>query len=104
MKELSNAWREGAMLSIDYGGTTGEIYERRPQGTLRAYRGQQRLTGAEAYELPGRQDITADVNFEDLESWARELGWKADGIKSLTATAPSAPGAEAFRTITFSKM
>jgi SAM-dependent MidA family methyltransferase len=103
MKELSNAWREGAMLTIDYGGTTGEIYERRPQGALRAYRGQQRLTGADVYELPGRQDITADVSFDDLAQWARELGWKADGIKSLGAIAPNAPGAEAFRTIVFRK-
>jgi SAM-dependent MidA family methyltransferase len=103
MKELSDAWCEGAMLSVDYGGTTGEIYDRRPQGTLRAYRGQQRLTGAEVYELPGRQDITADVNFDDLAQWARALGWEADGIKSLDAIAPNALGAEAFRTIIFRK-
>jgi SAM-dependent MidA family methyltransferase len=103
MKELSDAWREGTMLSIDYGGTTDEIYRRRPNGTLRAYRGQQRLTGAEVYELPGRQDITADVNFDDLARWAREFGWEADGIKSLDAIAPNALGAEAFRTIIFRK-
>jgi len=103
MKELSKAWREGAMLSIDYGGLSSEIYDRRPQGTLRGYRGQQRLTGAEVYELPGRQDITADVNFEDLARWAQEFGWEADGIKSLDAIAPNAPGAEAFRTIIFRK-
>ena len=104
MKELSKAWREGAMLSIDYGGTTSEIYERRPQGTLRAYRGQKRLTGAEICDLPGRQDITADVNFDDLQRWARELGWETDGIISLKAMAPDAPGAEAFRKITFNKV
>jgi SAM-dependent MidA family methyltransferase len=104
MKELSNAWREGAMLSIDYGGTALEIYERRPQGTLRAYRGQQRLTGTEVYELPGRQDVTADVNFDDLESWARALGWEADGIKSLGAIAHDAPAADAFNCICFRKL
>jgi SAM-dependent MidA family methyltransferase len=103
MKELSDAWREGTMLSIDYGGTTDEIYDRRPQGTLRAYRGQQRLTGAEVYELPGRQDITADVNFDDLTRWAREFGWEADGIKSLDAIAPNAPGAEAFHCLAVAK-
>jgi SAM-dependent MidA family methyltransferase len=103
MKELSDAWCEGAMLSVDYGGTTGEIYDRRPQGTLRAYRGQQRLTGAEVYELPGRQDITADVNFDDLAQWARALGWEADGIKSLDAIAPNAPGAEAFHCLAVAK-
>jgi len=103
MKELSKAWREGAMLCIDYGGTSSEIYERRPQGTLRAYRGQQRLTGADVYELPGRQDITADVNFDDLARWAGELGWEAEGIKSLEVIASNAPGAEAFHTIVFRK-
>jgi SAM-dependent MidA family methyltransferase len=103
MKELSNAWREGAMLSIDYGGTTGEIYDRRPQGTLRAYRGQQRLTSAEVYELPGRQDITADVNFDDLQRWVRDFGWEAGGIKSLTAMALGAPGAEAFHCLVITK-
>jgi hypothetical protein len=70
---------------------------------LRAYRGQQRLTGAEAYELPGRQDITADVNFDDLTRWAREFGWEADGIKSLDAIAPNAPGAEAFHCLAVAK-
>ena len=104
MKELSNAWREGAMLSIDYGGTTGEIYDRRPQGTLRAYRGQQRLSGAEVYELPGRQDITADVNFDDLARWARALGWEAGELTSLEKLAPGTPGAEAFQFISFSKL
>jgi SAM-dependent MidA family methyltransferase len=103
MKELSKAWREGVMLSIDYGGISSEIYERRPNGTLRAYRGQQRMTGAEVYELPGRQDITADVNFDDLQGWAREFGWEADGIKSLGTIAPNAPGAEAFRLLAMAK-
>ena len=103
LKELSTAWREGAMLSIDYGGTTAEIYHRRPQGTLRAYRGQHRLTGAEVYGLPGRQDITADVNFDDLESWARTLGWEAGELTPLGKLAPGAPGTEAFRTIVLRK-
>jgi len=104
LRELSGSWREGAMLTIDYGGTTDEIYHRRPNGTLRAYRGQQRLTGRDVYELPGRQDITADVNFDDLQRWARELGWETEGMKSLDAIAPGAPGAEAFHYVSFAKL
>ncbi|MGA1128679.1 MAG: SAM-dependent methyltransferase, partial [Chthoniobacterales bacterium] len=104
MKELSDAWREGAMLAIDYGGKTGEIYDRRPNGTLRAYRGQNRMTGADVYELPGRQDITADVNFDDLQRWALELGWQTGDPTLLGEFAPGASGAEAFRTITFNKV
>jgi len=53
--------------------------------------------------LPGRQDITADVNFEDLARWAQEFGWEADGIKSLGAIAPDAPGAEAFHCLAMAK-
>jgi SAM-dependent MidA family methyltransferase len=104
LRELSGSWRAGAMLTIEYGGTADEIYHRRLGGTLRAYRGQQRLTGGDVYELPGRQDITADVNFDDLQRWAREFGWKTEGMKSLEAIAPGAPGAEAFHCISFAKL
>jgi SAM-dependent MidA family methyltransferase len=103
MRGMAASWTSGAMLVVDYGGATEDIYHRRPEGTLRAYRGQQRLTGNEIYELPGRQDITADVNFDDLAIWARELGWEADGIKSLGTIAPNAPGAEAFRLLAMAK-
>ena len=103
MRGMAASWTSGAMLVVDYGGKTDEIYNRRPAGTLRAYRGQQRVTGDEVYAMPGRQDITADVNFDDLAMWARELGWDADGIKSLSAIAPNAPGAEAFHYMAVAK-
>ena len=102
MRGMAGSWKQGAMLVVDYGGKTKDIYHRRPKGTLRAYRGQQRLTGNEVYELPGRQDITADVNFDDLAIWARELGWEAGEITTLESFAPSAPRADAFKTIVFS--
>jgi SAM-dependent MidA family methyltransferase len=103
MRGMAATWKSGAMLVVDYGGTTKDIYQRRPGGTLRAYRGQQRLTGDEVYEMPGRQDITADVNFDDLAMWAREFGWEADGSKSLGTIAPHAPGAEAFHCLALAK-
>ena len=103
MRGMASAWKSGAMLVVDYGGKTNEIYNRRPAGTLRAYRGQQRLTGNEVYEMPGRQDITADVNFDDLKMWARELGWKTGEIKPLEDFVPGAPDAGAFRTIVLSR-
>jgi SAM-dependent MidA family methyltransferase len=104
MRGMAGSWKQGAMLVVDYGGSADQIYQRRPAGTLRAYRGQQRLAGDAVYEMPGRQDITADVNFDDLQGWARELEWKTEGIKSLKAIAPSAPGAEAFHCISFAKL
>ena len=104
MRSMAASWTSGAMLVVDYGGITEEIYHRRPAGTLRAYRAQQRLTGGDVYAMPGHQDITADVNFDDLAIWARELGWETGGIKSLGAIAPNAPGAESFRCISFAKL
>jgi SAM-dependent MidA family methyltransferase len=97
MRGLSDLWHEGAMLAIDYGGTARSIYHRRPGGTLRAYRNHQRLEGDAVYEWPGRQDITADVNFEDLRRWAAALGWTAGAEESLARWVPSAPAAGAFR-------
>ena len=69
-------WRAGAMLTIDYGDVLPALYQRRPQGTLRAYLMQQRLTGLEVYLNPGRQDITCDVNFTDVRAWLAAAGMK----------------------------
>jgi SAM-dependent MidA family methyltransferase len=67
-------WKGGSMLSIDYGDDFPQLYHRRPHGTLRAYLLHQRLTGADIYANPGRQDITADINFTDYAAWLLELG------------------------------
>lgn len=67
-------WKSGAMLSIDYGDDFPQLYHRRSQGTLRAYLLHQRLTGTDIYANPGRQDITADINFTDYGAWLAELG------------------------------
>ena len=104
MRDMAASWKSGAMLVVDYGGKTEDIYQRRPAGTLRAYRGQQRLTGDAVYEMPGRQDITADVNFDDLSMWVRELGWEVSEAKQLAKLAPGAPGADAFRCISFARL
>lgn len=69
-------WNDGAMLTLDYGDTFPRLYHRQPLGTVRAYFKHQRLTGAEVYQNMGRQDITADVNFSDLITWGRKLGWE----------------------------
>jgi SAM-dependent MidA family methyltransferase len=63
-------WRAGRMLTIDYGNHAGALYHRRPRGTLRGYLLQQRLDGPAIYQNPGRQDLTADVNFTDLIAWS----------------------------------
>ncbi len=88
-------WKHGRMLTVDYGAAIPGLYHRRPAGTLRAYAHHQRLTGPDVYASFGRRDITADVNFTDLENWARELGWNIINRSSLTGfmrmQCPSAP-------------
>jgi SAM-dependent MidA family methyltransferase len=69
-------WQAGRMLTIDYGSTADTLYQRRPHGTLRAYLLQQRLEGPAIYQNPGRQDLTADVNFTDLIDWSAP--WTCD--------------------------
>jgi len=64
----------GSILTIDYGGSCEEIYRRRPHGTIRAYFQHQCLTGPAVYQNIGYQDLTADVLFDDLESWGAALG------------------------------
>jgi SAM-dependent MidA family methyltransferase len=64
-------WKSGCMLTIDYGAAADSLYHRRPRGTVRAYLLQQRLEGPAIYQNPGRQDLTADVNFTDLQNWSR---------------------------------
>jgi SAM-dependent MidA family methyltransferase len=68
--------RRGTILTIDYGGSPEEIYRRRPGGTMRAYFRHQRIDGMGIYLRPGLQDLTADVNFVDLQEWGEQLGLK----------------------------
>jgi SAM-dependent MidA family methyltransferase len=70
LREMLPRWRAGRMLTLDYGGRVETLYHRRPGGTLRGYLLQQRCEGPEIYRHPGRQDLTADVNFTDLIAWA----------------------------------
>ncbi len=63
-------WKAGEMLTIDYGDVAGNLYHRRPAGSLRGYFMHQRVTGAEIYQNVGMQDLTADVNFTDLSQWS----------------------------------
>jgi len=74
LRNLDRHFRKGSMLTIDYGGSPDEIYHRRPAGTMRAFLRHQRIGGMEIYLRPGRQDLTADVNFSDLRIWGEELG------------------------------
>lgn len=76
MREWALHWHSGSMLTIDYGDTAEKLYERRQEGSLRAYWKHNRYTGRDLYARFGKQDLTADINFSDLISWGEALGWK----------------------------
>lgn len=63
------SWQRGSMLSIDYGDEVQPLYRRRPGGSIRAYWMHHCLTGQDILLRPGKQDLTADVNFTDLIRW-----------------------------------
>jgi SAM-dependent MidA family methyltransferase len=73
-QELVPHWHAGRMITIDYGGEAGTIYQRRPLGSLRGYYRHQRREGTEVLRQFSFQDLTADVNFTDLRNWGEELG------------------------------
>lgn len=74
MEDWLPHWKTGHLLTIDYGGAPEEIYHRKPAGTIRGYYHHECVRGANLYRLPGRQDLTADVNFDDLVRWGKDLG------------------------------
>ena len=76
LSRLSTALTCGSMLTIDYGGRPEEIYSRRPGGTIRGYFRHQRVEGVEIFHRVGQQDLTADVNFVDLQTWGDSFGLK----------------------------
>ena len=99
------AWKSGSLLTIDYGDTMPLLYHRRPAGSLRGYAAHQVLTGRDIYQAPGRCDITADVNFSDLEDWGGAAGLKTVSHSQLadflgpSLPTPFQPAAEAFRVL-----
>ena len=105
LQDWAPKWKSGAMLTIDYGDTMPSLYHRRPAGSLRGYAAHQVLTGADIYQAPGRCDLTADVNFSDLENWGDQQGWRCLLHSTLADfLAPHLPAhfqtaAEAFRVL-----
>jgi SAM-dependent MidA family methyltransferase len=71
ISELAENWKAGSMLSVDYGSDPQDIYGRHLMGTVRGYFKNERITGGRVYSRFGKQDLTVDVNFVDLENWGR---------------------------------
>ena len=68
----------GFLIAIDYGYTRDEQLAGRHRGTLKAIR--QHSVGANGYEAPGEQDITADVNFTALAAGLGKRGFEVQKL------------------------
>lgn len=72
-KPLTHCFESGIMTLIDYGMDQESLYHPdRKIGTLRCFR--QHSTKSHPLDLPGKQDLTADVNFSSVAKKATSLG------------------------------
>ena len=81
---------QGLVLTLDYGFPAPELFSpARSGGTLVALRHHQ--PASDPLADPGEQDLTAHVNFTELEEWAARKGWRNYGLtdfsRGLTALA-----------------
>lgn len=72
MGRIAAKSQRGFFIAVDYGYTREEQLAGRHRGTIKAFR--QHSIGANPYEAPGEQDITADVNFTALYAAAEKHG------------------------------
>jgi SAM-dependent MidA family methyltransferase len=73
LRTVSAALERGYVLILDYGYPAGTLYAgHRRHGTLKAY--YRHSASEELYRAVGRQDLTAHVNFTELEVRAQSLG------------------------------
>lgn len=76
-RQAAGALRTGKILTLDYGLTTEELLvPERAHGTLRAYH--QHSVSADLLANPGRQDLTAQVNFSALQAAGEAVGLTTD--------------------------
>ena len=82
LEKLTGRMRRGCLLTIDYGDRWPAVYHRQPNGTVRGYFHHQRVDGSDLLLRIGQQDITADVNFTDLENWGSALGFRNERFET----------------------
>ena len=82
--EVGRRVERGYVLTIDYGHPAADLFDQHHmRGTLLAYRNHR--VNEEFYDAPGKQDLTAHVNFTALETWGRQSGLETAGFTSQTA-------------------
>ena len=94
VQSWAKAWArkmtQGMVLTMDYGFSAQELGSAlRPEGTLVAMSNHQR--SGDPLAAPGQQDLTAHVNFTELEESAAQEGWinfgRTNFSRGLTALA-----------------
>lgn len=75
----ANILERGKLIAIDYGLSGDEFFSpERSRGTLRAF--SRHHANSNLLESPGEQDITAHVNFSELQTVGEKAGLKTDEI------------------------
>jgi SAM-dependent MidA family methyltransferase len=77
MEGVEKILSRGFVLTIDYGGTSQEIYARE-KGTLQTYF--RHVDGLSPYQNVGRQDMTAHVDFTSVEAEGARVGLRPIGL------------------------
>jgi SAM-dependent MidA family methyltransferase len=75
IRELSSKFQGGFCVFVDYGYTRAELEAGLHRDTVRAFR--QHTLRTNVLDVPGEQDITADVNFTALAELAKQSGLEA---------------------------
>jgi SAM-dependent MidA family methyltransferase len=80
---LDLAAGDGLAVVLDYGYPSGRLYDARgrSEGSLVAYR--EHALVSDLLRDPGRQDLTAHVNWDDLRRAADSRGWRELGLWPL---------------------
>jgi SAM-dependent MidA family methyltransferase len=82
--EVGRRLDRGYVLTIDYGHPASDLFDdHHMRGTQLAY--QNHRASEEFYAAPGKQDLTAHVNFTALEAWGKRSGLETAGFSSQTA-------------------
>ena len=78
MTQVAKTIGRGFLVVIDYGYTRTEQLAGRHRGTLMACR--QHSTSPNPYQAPGKQDLTAHVNFTALAGAAEQAGMRSEKL------------------------
>jgi SAM-dependent MidA family methyltransferase len=82
-REAASALKHGKVMTLDYGLSAEEYFSpQRADGTLRAYRRHQLADDLLAH--PGERDLTAHVNFTEIQRAGEERNLKTESFVSQT--------------------